>query len=80
MTKKVLYIKSNKKVPENSGMVVQAYNEDHVFSQRELADSGYSVLFGNFECDLSEDEIALCNVGRRKVNDIDNPTGVIPIG
>lgn len=80
MRKKILYIKSNSIKPDNVSMVVQCYPTGHVFSERELAQSGYSVIFGNFEIDLSEDEVVLCNNGRRKVDNVDNPNGVIPIG
>lgn len=80
MHRKVLYIKKNLIRPGVEGRVVQAYPLSHVFSDREKAQDGYTVIFGNFQCDLSEDEYSLCNIGRRKVDNVDNPSGVIPVG
>jgi hypothetical protein len=77
--RKVLYIKSNEDTPARNGVAVNCFDTDHVFSPRELAPSGYRIIFGNFICDVSEDEDILTSHGRRKVDSIESPTALEPL-
>lgn len=76
---KILYIKHNERIPSKEGFVVQALPNDHELTTREEATSGHPVLFGSFLLDITEDEVVLCNNGRRKVDDKDNPTAILPV-
>lgn len=76
---RILYIKHNDRIPSKEGFVVQALSNEHELTPREKATSGHPVLFGSFLLDLTDDEVVLCNNGRRKVDDVLNPTAIIPV-
>jgi hypothetical protein len=77
---KLMYIKKNSHRPESVGKVIAVLPDEHVFTAREMETKGHAVLFGILQVDeIDKDNIALCESGRRKVNDVDNPTGIISI-
>ena len=75
----VLFIKVHEDVPGREGVAVSCFDTDHVFSPRELAPSGYKILFDNFICDVSEETEILTSHGCRKVDSISSPTTLVPI-
>jgi hypothetical protein len=59
------------------GYAVCAFPTDHVFSPRELATTGYDLIFGNFALNITEDEEILVSAGRRKVDNVTTPTALV---
>jgi len=80
MIKLIQYVKQNDHRPGMVGKVINAKNPNFQFSERELANAGWPVIFGYFTLDISGDEVVLCDAGRRAVNDIENPTELVAIG
>jgi len=78
MIKKLLYVKSSLTRPEMIAKVVSIREPDEEFSDRETAERGYPVLFGNCTMDITEDEMVLCGAGRRRVNSLEKPTFLVP--
>lgn len=73
----ILYVKSNSTTPSRDGFAVCAFPVDHVFSPRELATTGYPLIFGNFALNITEDEEILVSAGRRKVDNVTTPTALV---
>ena len=65
--------------PATPGLVTGVYPDDDDVTQvkADLVARGFSV--NEAILSLTEDDIVLCRGGRRKVNDVDNPTGILPV-
>jgi len=81
---KVFYVKTDDTGRHTPGLVLRTFGDDHQFTEKEIDPDDnrpYNMTFGVWQTDtLTDDDIALCNAGRRKVNDVENPTGVESIG
>ena len=76
---RILYVKSSILAPTRACEIVKAFPDGHVFSDRELATAGHDPLFGVWDRVCTNDEAALCNMGRRKVDDVTTPTALISV-
>jgi hypothetical protein len=68
---KAVYLKT-------TGLILDLFSDDAVLDTSDFSDT-YGCEVGTVVLSLTDDEIVLCRGGRRKVNDITTPTGIVSV-